>query len=161
MKPPNSSPVASSLIDLTGLSVLITGGAGAIGRVMVRVLAEHGAQVRVVDIEPEDKIKAALDIAGVVDEGVDCHCNEKSGRLFDPTTPGVGTGGGGIAGGAAPQAVLERRQEGTTIPAQAAKQGQHGLQGLRHLVQRQAGLFFLSPSLPRSRKKCRSRQRVM
>ena len=72
MKQPNSSPVASSLIDLTGLSVLITGGAGAIGRVMVRVLAEHGAQVRVVDIEPEDKIKAALDSAGVVDEGVDC-----------------------------------------------------------------------------------------
>ena len=72
MKPPNSSPVASSLIDLTGLSVLITGGAGAIGRVIVRVLAEHGAQVRVVDIESEDKIKAALDSVGVIDEGVDC-----------------------------------------------------------------------------------------
>ncbi|MDE0670844.1 MAG: SDR family NAD(P)-dependent oxidoreductase [Caldilineaceae bacterium] len=71
MKQPDSSPVASSLIDLTGLSILITGGAGAIGRVMVRVLAEHGAQVRAVDIEPVDRIRAALASAGVVDEGVD------------------------------------------------------------------------------------------
>ena len=67
MKQPDSSPVASSLIDLTGLSILITGGAGAIGRVMVRVLADHGAQVRAVDIEPVDRIRAALASAGVVD----------------------------------------------------------------------------------------------
>ena len=72
MKPLDPSPVASSLIDLTGLSVLVTGGAGAIGRVMVRVLAEHGAQVRVADIKPVDEIRAVLDSAGVVEEGVDC-----------------------------------------------------------------------------------------
>ena len=90
-----------------------------------------------------------------------CHCNEKSGRLFNQATPGVGTGGGRIAGGAAPQAVLERHQQGTSVPAQAAQQGQHGLQGLRQLVQRQAGLFFLRARRPRSRKKCRSMHRVM
>ena len=72
MKNPNAHPNVLPLIDLTGLSVLITGGAGAIGRVMVRVLADHGARVRVVDIKPVDEIRAVLDSAGVVDEGVDC-----------------------------------------------------------------------------------------
>ena len=68
----NSPPAAISLIDLTGLSVLITGGAGAIGRVMVRVLADHGARVRVVDIKPEDEIRELLATAGVGDGHVDC-----------------------------------------------------------------------------------------
>ena len=43
----------TNLLDLTGKTVLITGGAGAIGRVIVKVLVEHGATVAVNDIVPE------------------------------------------------------------------------------------------------------------
>ena len=37
--------------------------------------------------------------------GCNCHCNEKPGWLFHQATPGVGMGGGRIAGRAALQAV--------------------------------------------------------
>ena len=38
------------LLNLSGKTVLITGGAGAIGQVVVRLLAEHGAAVAVNDV---------------------------------------------------------------------------------------------------------------
>lgn len=44
-----------NLLDLTGKTVLITGGCGAIGRVVVRTLAEHGARIAVNDIVPEQE----------------------------------------------------------------------------------------------------------
>src|SRR5947209_1455413 len=43
------------LLDLTDRVILITGGCGAIGRVVVQVLAEHGATVIANDIVPEDE----------------------------------------------------------------------------------------------------------
>ena len=43
------------LLDLTDRIILITGGCGAIGRVVGRVLAEHGATVIANDIVPEDE----------------------------------------------------------------------------------------------------------
>ena len=43
------------LLDLTERVILITGGCGAIGRVVGRVLAEHGATVVANDIVPEDE----------------------------------------------------------------------------------------------------------
>lgn len=52
------------LLDLTGKTVLLTGGCGAIGRVVARVLAEHGAQVAVNDILPEDEAARVLASAG-------------------------------------------------------------------------------------------------
>jgi len=42
------------LLDLSTKTVLITGGCGAIGQVVVRTLADHGAQVAVNDILAED-----------------------------------------------------------------------------------------------------------
>ena len=39
-----------NLLDLSGKKILITGGAGAIGQVVVRALAEHGAALAVNDI---------------------------------------------------------------------------------------------------------------
>ena len=89
-----------------------------------------------------------------------CHCNEKLGWLFHQATPGVGMGRGRIVDRAALQEVQDPRQPRAPVPQPAAKQGQHGVQGLRHLVQDQAGLLF-DANLPRSRKKCRSRHRVM
>jgi NAD(P)-dependent dehydrogenase (short-subunit alcohol dehydrogenase family) len=55
-------------IDLTDKTILITGGCGAIGRVVVRALAEHGARVAVNDIVPEDKARHILNQAGVAAE---------------------------------------------------------------------------------------------
>ncbi|MFL5626122.1 MAG: SDR family NAD(P)-dependent oxidoreductase [Ktedonobacteraceae bacterium] len=49
-----------NLLDLSGKTILITGGCGAIGRVVVRVLAEHGAKVIVNDILPEDEAARVL-----------------------------------------------------------------------------------------------------
>src|SRR5690606_35163841 len=42
-----------SLLDLSGKTILITGGCGAIGRVVVKTLAAHGAKVAVNDILDE------------------------------------------------------------------------------------------------------------
>jgi len=52
------------LLDLTGKKILITGGAGAIGREVVRVLAEHGAAVAVNDVVSPETAAAALAEAG-------------------------------------------------------------------------------------------------
>lgn len=49
-----------SSLDLTGKTILLTGGAGAIGRVVVRVLAEHGATVAVNDVVSDEAATAAL-----------------------------------------------------------------------------------------------------
>jgi NAD(P)-dependent dehydrogenase (short-subunit alcohol dehydrogenase family) len=57
-------------IDLSGKTILITGGCGAIGRVVVRALAEGGAQLAVNDIVPEDEARQVLDEAGAGGSGV-------------------------------------------------------------------------------------------
>ncbi|MGH2345036.1 MAG: SDR family NAD(P)-dependent oxidoreductase [Chloroflexota bacterium] len=57
-------------IDLTGKTILITGGCGAIGRVVVRVLAESGARVAVNDIVPEEEATRVLAEAGAESSGV-------------------------------------------------------------------------------------------
>ncbi len=51
-------------IDLSGKTVLISGGCGGIGRVVVRVLAEAGANVAVNDILDEGEADTALREAG-------------------------------------------------------------------------------------------------
>ncbi len=53
-----------NLLDLTGQTVLITGGAGAIGREVVKVLAEHGAAVAVNDVVSQEAAAAALGEVG-------------------------------------------------------------------------------------------------
>ena len=49
-----------NLLDLSAKTILITGGCGAIGRVVVRILAEHGATVAVNDILAEDEAAQIL-----------------------------------------------------------------------------------------------------
>ncbi len=41
-----------NMLDLSNKTVVITGGAGAIGQVVVATLAEHGARVAVNDLLP-------------------------------------------------------------------------------------------------------------
>ncbi|MCC7360360.1 MAG: SDR family oxidoreductase [Anaerolineales bacterium] len=48
------------LLDLSDKTILITGGAGAIGQAIVAVLAEHGAAVAVNDVVEEAQARAAL-----------------------------------------------------------------------------------------------------
>jgi NAD(P)-dependent dehydrogenase (short-subunit alcohol dehydrogenase family) len=54
-----------SLLNLSGKIILITGGCGAIGRVVTRVLLEHGARVVVNDVLPEQEAGRLLAEAGV------------------------------------------------------------------------------------------------
>jgi len=49
-----------NLLDLSEKIILITGGCGAIGRVVVRVLAEHGATVAVNDIIADEQAEQIL-----------------------------------------------------------------------------------------------------
>jgi NAD(P)-dependent dehydrogenase (short-subunit alcohol dehydrogenase family) len=58
------------LLDLTGKTILITGGCGAIGRVVVPTLAAHGAQVAVNDILPEDEAWPLLRESGATGDNV-------------------------------------------------------------------------------------------
>ena len=67
------------LLDLTGKRILITGGLGAIGRVVVRVLAEHGAHVLVNDIRDPDEAQAAMATEGLTGLAVSyypCDCRD-------------------------------------------------------------------------------------
>jgi NAD(P)-dependent dehydrogenase (short-subunit alcohol dehydrogenase family) len=57
---------ANSPLDLSSKTVLITGGCGAIGQVIVRVLSEHGATVAVNDILPEAEGTQVLNRASIV-----------------------------------------------------------------------------------------------
>ena len=57
-----------NLLDLTGKRILITGGCGAIGLVVVRVLTAHGATLIVNDILPDSEANQRLDDAGIAAE---------------------------------------------------------------------------------------------
>ena len=59
-----------NLLDLSDQTVLITGGVGAIGRVIVKTLAEHGATIAVNDIVPEAAARQQLDEAGATGERI-------------------------------------------------------------------------------------------
>ena len=54
-----------NLLDLSGKTILITGGAGAIGAVVVKTLAEHGARVAVNDVVPASQAQADLAASGL------------------------------------------------------------------------------------------------
>jgi NAD(P)-dependent dehydrogenase (short-subunit alcohol dehydrogenase family) len=58
------------LLNLSDKIVLITGGCGAIGRVITRVLAEHGARVAINDIVPDDEAAQALAASGATGPNV-------------------------------------------------------------------------------------------
>jgi len=58
------------LTNLTGKTVLLTGGCGAIGRVVVRVLGEHGATLAVNDILPDEEATRTMREAGIPEDGV-------------------------------------------------------------------------------------------
>jgi 3-oxoacyl-[acyl-carrier protein] reductase/2-deoxy-D-gluconate 3-dehydrogenase len=49
-------------LDLSGKIILITGAAGAIGRVVARTLADHGAPVAANDVLDEATAEAALSL---------------------------------------------------------------------------------------------------
>jgi NAD(P)-dependent dehydrogenase (short-subunit alcohol dehydrogenase family) len=60
----------TNLLDLTGNTILITGGCGAIGRVIVPVLAAHGARVAVNDILADAEANAILAEGGAPSDNV-------------------------------------------------------------------------------------------
>src|SRR5260370_21301364 len=59
-----------NVLDLTGQHSLITGGCGAIGRVVIRMLAEQGATVAVNDVLPANEAHQLLADAGAQSPGV-------------------------------------------------------------------------------------------
>src|SRR5687767_3657727 len=60
----------SNLLDLSDRTILITGGCGALGQVIARILSEHGARIAVNDVLPEDQAQQALAEAGAGTAGV-------------------------------------------------------------------------------------------
>lgn len=59
-----------SLLDLTGKKILLTGGCGAIGEVLVRILAEHGATMIVNDVLSEEQAARKLEEANATSSRV-------------------------------------------------------------------------------------------
>jgi NAD(P)-dependent dehydrogenase (short-subunit alcohol dehydrogenase family) len=58
------------LLDLSNKTILITGGCGAIGRVVVATLARHNARVAVNDIIPEQEATVILNNVGATGDNV-------------------------------------------------------------------------------------------
>jgi NAD(P)-dependent dehydrogenase (short-subunit alcohol dehydrogenase family) len=84
-----------NLLDLSNKTVLITGGGGAIGRVVVKMLADHGATVAVNDILPAEEAHRILADAGAAGPRVvyfqaDATEPEPVDRLLDQVTAQVG-----------------------------------------------------------------------
>src|SRR3546814_19751478 len=52
-------------MDLNGISAIVTGGASGLGEATVRTLAQRGAKVVVVDMNPEKGQAVAKDVGGV------------------------------------------------------------------------------------------------
>ena len=85
----------TTLLDLSQSTILITGGCGAIGRVVVRLLAEHGATVAVNDILPDAEAAQVLAETGIERSRVhyfqaDATQAEAVGGLFQRVTDTVG-----------------------------------------------------------------------
>ena len=55
----------AALADLTDRTIVVTGGAGHIGRAASAGLVEQGAQVAVVDLDPDGCEDAAAELSGV------------------------------------------------------------------------------------------------
>ncbi len=55
-----------TMFDVRGLSVIVTGGASGIGKAYAEVMAEHGARVAILDLDPVglEKTVAAIRAAG-------------------------------------------------------------------------------------------------
>src|SRR5664279_3797011 len=83
------------LLDLSGQTILITGGAGAIGQVVVQLLAEHGAAVAVNDVLPAAQALEVLhsvgtDLARVQYYQADATQPEYVAALFEQVTADQG-----------------------------------------------------------------------
>ena len=73
----------SSLMDMTGRRVLITGGAGHLGRTMADSLAELGAEVLLVDVAGAPTQVVADEIAerrGTTVTALDCDLEDADAR---------------------------------------------------------------------------------
>lgn len=84
-----------NLLDLSDKVVLLTGGAGAIGRVIVKTLADHGARVAVNDIVPDDAVQAIFADSAIDTARVRYFCADTSDQaavhaLFDQVTAEIG-----------------------------------------------------------------------
>jgi len=78
------------LLDLSGKTVLITGGAGAIGQVVVRLLAEHGAAVAVNDVLAPAQAQPLLPAERAVYYPADATQPEAVAALFEQVTAAQG-----------------------------------------------------------------------
>jgi NAD(P)-dependent dehydrogenase (short-subunit alcohol dehydrogenase family) len=83
-------------IDLTGKLILITGGCGAIGRVVVKALADCGARVAVNDVVAEEQARNMFVEMGIAPDAVayfkqDASNAEDVDALFDGVRQTLGT----------------------------------------------------------------------
>ena len=86
--------MAGNRFDLSGRVALAAGGAGAIGRAVVRGLAEHGADLAVADLEPARAESVAAEVRGLGRRGLalgaDITDSADAERMVGETLAGLG-----------------------------------------------------------------------
>ncbi len=74
----------SKMFDVSGKSVIVTGGASGIGRAYAEIMAEHGARVCILDIDAEKLESTVAEIGGACwGRALDVSDREALAKLFD------------------------------------------------------------------------------
>jgi NAD(P)-dependent dehydrogenase (short-subunit alcohol dehydrogenase family) len=113
--------------DLSGKVAVVTGGAGILCAAMCRALAENGAKIAILDLDPEaaEKLAGEIHMSGGDALGIPCNVLEKS--SINTAAETVITKYGRIdilingAGGNRPQATTNPEQSFFDLPADALR----------------------------------------
>jgi NAD(P)-dependent dehydrogenase (short-subunit alcohol dehydrogenase family) len=117
----------SKLYDISGKIIVVTGGAGVLCAAMCRALAQSGAKVAVLDLNPDAAEQLAAEIRSTGGEAISVVCNVLDKASIESSAQEVLAKFGHVdilingAGGNKPQATTSSEQSFFDLPAEALR----------------------------------------